>query len=133
MKSIIQDKHGQLEEMRERAEYLETENKRLMQEIKDTDKKMDTDSRNLLEKHEKFMSNLHRLKQGYECEVAVARDVSEKAIQNLHRELDALEAKIEDEVTLFNSLCLYTCSTKYTIPVSFVDTVEPVNNEKWPL
>ena len=87
--------------MRERADYLEKENNRLMQEIKDTDKKMDTDSRNLLERHEQFMEKLARLKQAYESEVVVARDMSKKKIQSLHKELDLLEAKFEEKVVKF--------------------------------
>ena len=125
MKSIIHDKLILLEEMRERVEYLERENKRLMQEIKDTDRKMDTDSRNLLEKHEQFMEKLARLKQSYESEVVVARDMSESKVRTLQRELDVLEVKLEDEV---NCLIVMSLIRVQVYKYSFVNTVEPVNN-----
>ncbi|KAI6653693.1 hypothetical protein LOD99_3197 [Oopsacas minuta] len=97
MKSIIQEKHSMLEGLRKRAELLESENHRIMLEIKHTDKQMDIDSRNLLEKHEQFMEKLAKLKQGYETEVEMARNKAEERRQVLKRDMDKMENVLRDE------------------------------------
>ena len=98
MKSIIQEKYQQLEELRERAQRLERDNLLLVEEIKDTDKQMDLDARMLLEKHDQFLNKLAQLKQGYEDRVDLARQATEKNTNTLSVDLDRLEIKLEDEV-----------------------------------
>ena len=99
MRSIIHDKHKQLEELRERADRLERENLRLVEEIKETDKQMDLDARILLEKHDQFLNKLAQLKLGYETRVELAREATEGKKNTLIIDMDKLERKLEEEVS----------------------------------
>ena len=111
MKSIIQDKQKQLEDLRGRAQRLERDNLALVEEIKETDRQMDLDAKMLLEKHDQFLNKLAQLKQGYEDRVELARQATEKNKNNLTIDLDSLEIKLEEEVRKLYSYnnCIVSC------------------------
>ena len=110
MKSIIQEKQRVSAQLRSRVEGLQLENIRLVDEVQETDRQMDTETRNILEKYDQFMTNLSKLKQGYEDRVEQARGALAGRRERMESELRNLEMQVEEKVQT-SLVIILRCST----------------------